>query len=228
MNDIVILLVSLVNLLFLNTPRQEFFESIEVKKVNKNIKIDGFLKNEEWSSIDSIVGLKSPWTSNDYDQTIFKYFYTKDIFYFSFNVVDKTIIVYDSKDELTVAKGDRVELFFSASSDLNQYFCIEIAPNGHILDYSAQYYRKFDESWNFKQLNVATQSTSQGYTVEGSISLSELSQLGIGDSFYLGVFRADFRSGNMDDVVWYSRIDPKRKEPDFHIPETFDFFNFAK
>src|SRR5690554_3307575 len=182
MKDVIILFLLLVSLLTFNCTRQDFSESITISKVNRDIRIDGFLKDKVWSSIDSIQGLNAPWTLKCFDQTTFKCFYTENLFCFSFNVVDETIITYDFEDELTVAKGDRVELFFSASSDLKQYYCVEIDPIGNILDYSTQYYRKFDEDWDFNQLIVATQYTSQGYVVEGCISLSELKQLGIEDS----------------------------------------------
>jgi hypothetical protein len=89
-------------------------------------------------------------------------------------VTDTTIITYDYKEELMVTKEDRVELFFSAKSDLSQNFWVEIDPLGHILDYSAQYYRKFDEIRDLHQVDVATQYTLEGYIIEGRISLSKL------------------------------------------------------
>jgi hypothetical protein len=209
---------------------QELSKSGSFNVINKirNIIIDGILEKKEWTSIDSIAGLTAPWSSIGHDQTVFKSFCSDTFFYFCFNVVDKTITTYDFKDELTVTKEDRVELFFSATSDLSQYFCIEMDPLGRINDYSAQYYRKFDRLWNFKQVKITTQYTPQGYIVEGAISLSELKELGIKGSFFLGIFRADYKSTKTDDVVWYSWIDPKRPTPDFHIPAAFGICNLKK
>jgi len=193
-------------------------KTISPAMLNREIIIDGKIEAGEWESIDSIAGFSAPWSSIGNDQTVFKYFCSSAFFYFYFNVVDKTPITYDFKEELTVAKEDRVELFFSAKSNLSQYYCIEMDPFGHILDYSAQYYRKFNETWNFEQTKISAQIYSQGYIVEGRISLKELEKLGIKESFNLGIFRADFTSKKADDVVWYSWKDPKSSTPDFHIP----------
>jgi hypothetical protein len=185
---------------------------------DREIIIDGLNKKGEWESIDSIAGFSAPWSSIGYDQTVFKCFCSNTFFYFYFDVIDNTIITYNFEEELTVAKEDRVELFFSAKSDLSKYYCIEMDPLGRKLDYSAQFYRKFEETWNFNQVDIAARITPDGYVVEGRIPLSELENLGIKESFYLGIFRADFTGKRTDEVNWYSWIDPKCSAPDFHIP----------
>ena len=58
--------------------------------------------------------------------------------------------------ESDVEAEDRVEIFFSASKDMGQYYCMEIDPSGHVMDYSASYYRKFDYEWNFKSLEICS------------------------------------------------------------------------
>jgi len=203
-------------------------DSLDAKKINKDIFVDGILEKKEWASTDSIEGFSAPWSPVGNDHTVFKCFYSDRYFCFCFIVTDNTITTYDFKEELTVAKEDRVELFFSALSDLSQYYCIEIDPLGHVLDYSASYYRKFNYSWDFDQIDVSAQKSTQGYMVEGRISLSELEKLGIRGSFFLGIFRADYRSHNADNVVWYSWIEPKSQTPDFHIPTALGICNFMK
>jgi hypothetical protein len=208
--------------------QQEPSKSILITVSDKEITVDGIPENKEWASIDSIAGFSAPWSLTGQDHTVFKCFCSNTCFYFYFDVEDKTIITYDFQEELTVSKEDRVELFFSSNSDLRQYYCIEMDPVGHILDYSAQYYRKFDEDWNFTKVKIAAQFTPRGYIVEGGISLSELEKTGIKESFSLGIFRADFRSTKTDDVVWYSWIKPKSPSPDFHIPSALGRCNLKK
>lgn len=200
--------------------------SLDVISINRDIVIDGILEKEEWASIDSIEGFFPPISSTGYDQTVFKSYCSDTYFNFCFNVSDGTIITYDFKEELTVAKEDRVELFFSPESDLSQYYCIEMDPLGRILDYSARYYRKFDEIWDFDQVEIAAQYTLHGYIIEGRISLSELGELGINECFHLGIFRADFKSKKTNDVDWYSWIEPKSSIPDFHLPTAFGECSF--
>lgn len=187
----------------------------------KEIKVDGVINDQAWDQAILVEDLHSPWDKNSNDKTRFKAFVNNNYFNFYFQISDNTLITVPFEKELSVASGDRVELFFSNDTTLANYFCIEIDPNGNILDYSARYYRDFSESWNFKSIMVATQITDTGYIVEGRISLKELKQLGISNPFYLGIFRADFKSYTPDDVTWFSWIKPDSSKPDFHIPSAF-------
>jgi hypothetical protein len=187
----------------------------------KEIKVDGAINEGAWEQVILVENLHSPWDKNSMDKTKFKAFVTKNYFNFCFQVEDNTLITVPFEKELSVASEDRVELFFSNDTTLAKYYCIEIDPNGNILDYSAKYYRDFSESWNFKSIIVATKITDTGYIVEGKISLKELNELGILNPFYLGIFRADFKSYNPDDVTWFSWIKPNSSQPDFHIPSAF-------
>ena len=82
---------------------------------------------------------------------------------------------------------------------------MEIDPSGHVMDYSASYYRKFDYEWNFKSLEICSIKDEKGYIVAGRLSVSELLELGIDlEEFYMGVFRADFTTPNT--VIWYSSV----------------------
>ena len=62
---------------------------------------------------------------------------------------------------------------------MGQYYCMEIDPSGHVMDYSASYYRKFDYEWNFKSLEICSIKDEKGYIVAGRLSVSELLELGI-------------------------------------------------
>ena len=182
------------------------------------IMVDGIISEREWKQGALMKGLVAPWDTDYIDYTKFNAFISHDYFNFCFSVIDSTLITLPFKDELTITSEDRVELFFSSSTSLNKYYCIEIDPNGNVLDYSAKYYRDFVESWNFKSAEIAAKTTNHGYLVEGRILLNELKTLGILEQFYLGIFRADFKSPNPEDVTWISWIDPLSSNPDFHIP----------
>lgn len=187
----------------------------------KEIKVDGVINEGAWEQAILVENVHSPWDKNSMDKTKFKAFVTKNYFNFCFQVMDNTLITVPFEKELSVASEDRVELFFSKDTTLAKYYCIEIDPNGNRLDYSAKNYRDFNESWNFKSAMVATKITDNGYLVEGQISLKELNELGILNPFYLGIFRADFKSYEPDDVTWFSWIKPSSSQPDFHIPSAF-------
>ena len=61
--------------------------------------------------------------------------------------------------------------------------------------------------------------TGMHYTVSGSIDLQELESMGLNlkDGFYMGVFRADYRSDGS--VNWYSAVKSDDESPDFHKPD---------
>ena len=200
--------------------------SIKIDFRKKGIHPDGWIEKTEWSGFESISNLCSPWKSGMSDSTVFTCFCSEQYFNFYFDVIDRDIIVNDAMDEFSVTKGDRVELFFSPLPCLQQYYCIEISPNGDVLDYKARLYRNFDYSWHFQKYKIETQKAKDGYIVEGYISLQELNKLGINirKGFYLGIFRAEFTSENQ--ITWYSWIDPQVKEPDFHIPTAFGTARF--
>jgi len=197
--------------------------SIVLERIKKSIQVDGILSDAEWNSIEPICsGLLSPWTEEVRDNTVFKAFVSYNYFYFSFDVEDSTLTIWDFENELSVTKEDRVELFFAKDLTLDEYFCLEIDPLGRVLDYKAKYYRQFDRPWKFQDIKIAAKKTNHGYRVEGRISLKELKNLGMGNQFFLGIFRADYRSKNEEDVTWYSMKKPKSNQPDFHIPTSFE------
>jgi len=187
----------------------------------KEIKVDGLIGEDVWEQAVLVENLFAPWEKNHADKTKFRAFVSKDYFNFYFQVADNTLITVPFEKELSVASEDRVELFFSNDTTLAKYYCIEIDPKGNVLDYSAKHYREFNENWNFQSKKVVAKITDASYFVEGKISLKELNELGISNTFYLGIFRADFKSHKPDEVTWFSWIKPDSSEPDFHIPSAF-------
>ncbi len=200
--------------------RQQEKGTIESKTIN--IEIDGVLN--DWPETPFLTSLVAPWEQGMSDSTFFNSYASDAYFFFYFSTVDTTLTTVPFKEELSLIQGDRVELFFAATEDLSKdYYCIEISPDGDILDYKATFYRKFEEAWNFKTVELVAFKTNNGYLVEGKIALEELKSLGIHNAFYLGIFKADFK--NKEDVTWYSWVKPDTKEPDFHIASAFKRFS---
>lgn len=189
--------------------------------LEREIKVDGVIDKREWQQAYLHENLVAPWEKESQDKTTFMAFVSRNTFNFAFHVLDNTLTTVPFENELSVESEDRVELFFSSDTTLAKYYCIEIDPKGNVLDYSAKYYRDFNQSWNFNSKELASKITDDGYIVEGKISLNELNGLGISNPFYLGIFRADFKSNMADDVTWFSWIKPKSPAPDFHIPSAF-------
>jgi len=177
-------------------------------------------KLDDWIGRKPTIGLTDPWDLKRKDRTRFDYKITDGYFYFYFKTIDSTITLSSFSKESSVAEGDRVELFFSPKSDLSKYYCVEIGLEGDVLDYKAKYYRKFNDKWDFKSLEVAVSANDDQYIVEGRISLEELKSLKLIGEVYLGVFRADFQAPGK--VNWYTKTIPDTKTPDFHIPSAFE------
>lgn len=190
--------------------------------------LDGALDEPEWKKSVALTRFAFPWEKRPAPETVFQAFMSEDFFYFAFRVQDSDVVIDNSStDKLAVTKGDRVEMFFARDAALSRYYCFEIDPLARILDYSAQYYRKFDYEWTFPGLRAKAVLTKDGYLVEGEIPLKTLDELlGAsllnGDILRAGIYRAEFSQGTGKiDEHWISWIDPKTEKEDFHIAATF-------
>jgi|BioPla2DNA2_1021312.scaffolds.fasta_scaffold91432_1 hypothetical protein len=198
----------------------------EVHLINyrtSEINPDGTIEELAWEEATTITHLHAPWTPEERNSTAFRCFISPGYFNFAFEVINKSPISLDYTHEKSVAKGDRVELFFSASTELSPYYRIEMNPHGHIFDDEAYFHHVFDDSWNFSHRTVVGKTTPKGYIIEGYIAIPELQSLGIdvNAGFYLGVFRADFTKEDENTATWYSWINPQVEEAKFHIPSAF-------
>lgn len=195
---------------------------LAIPSIESEIVADGIIDEDAWEQARVIKGLVSPWPNEEnVDKTTFRAFVSPKYLNFVFDVRDNTVTTVPFENEASVEREDRVELFFSSDTTLARYYCIEIDPNGNVLDYSAAHYRDFNQSWDFTSKELAAKITETGYMVEGKISLLELKELGISSPFYLGIFRADYKSLVTEDVTWFSWIRPESPTPDFHIPSAF-------
>ncbi|MBT5185547.1 MAG: carbohydrate-binding family 9-like protein [Kordiimonadaceae bacterium] len=218
---------------------QDSKPSYLVKYVDKGvIKIDGTISTDEWQDFTSIqkeFSIQSSTEKTPY--THFKAAWNEDGLYFAFDIKDQHIVLADTKSgERAVDDSDRAEIFLSPLTDgptLEQYYCLEMAPNNIVHEFSAQTYRQMDTSWALKGSVYETVISDTGYTVEGFLPTETLTEMDIhikdGGSFYAGVFRAEFTQTEDELVMqWISWINAKLSKPDFHGPTSFGLFNLVK
>ncbi|QZT37547.1 hypothetical protein K5X82_01340 [Halosquirtibacter xylanolyticus] len=183
--------------------------------------IDGKINKKEWSKATNIGGLYAPWEDQiKKDHTTIQYFIKDGWLFFYFIVKDTTMQYEPYINERSVAKSDRVELFFSKNKDLKKYYCFEIDIKGNKLDYRASYHRIFDRSWDYTKIRTASTIIEDQYIVEGAIYINDLDIFRSNNkSFYMAIFRADY--GPQKQQIWYSAKKIRNKQPDFHIPQPF-------
>ncbi len=191
---------------------------LTVTRKSEEPAVGNIIRSTVWDNVPVRQTFHAPW-SKLRDDTRFQCYMTDNYFYFKFSVTDSTLALRRPfKKKLDVAEEDRVEIFLSPTANMKTYYCMEMDPDGYTLDYKANYFRKFNYTWNFSTLELETAKDNCGYTVAGRLSVVEMKRLGMpSDGFYIGVFRADFDAhGN---VVWYSLSSRYRSKADFHVPE---------
>ncbi len=173
------------------------------------------------SSPVTVRGFHAPWHGLPDDDTRLTYYATEDSLFFRYEVSESSLCLTPGfQTETDVNPEDRVELFFSATPDMSQpYYCTEIDPCGRSMDYKAVYYRDIDYGWDFSGTRVSSKTEEGSYTVEAVFSRKELEVLGLDleQGFWLGAFRADFRTDGA--VDWYSLRPTDDREADFHKPD---------
>lgn len=200
------------------------------------ITVDGRLSEPAWQKAKPERGFIFPWKKAAAPLTEFRALCDAEALYFSFRVHDDDLVVVEKFQQETDAIGeDRVEVLFSLDEKLKKYFCMEIDSRGRYLDFQASHYRKFDFSWDFPGLRVKASRLKQGYAVEGRVLLKSLEALGFppltsGHKVRFGIFRAEFSHGEGPGPVenWISWVDPRTKEPDFHVPSAFGYLRVVK
>lgn len=157
---------------------------------------------------------------------------------FLFEVEDSTLVVCDGPTERSVDHGDRVEVFLSCDDAMGRYYGFEVDPRGKVMDYRNSFYRQFDYGWSGfdaaaavadrATVNPASESpsataaaaarTDRGYRVELTFPLETLRGWGLDPegTLHMGLYRADALSP--DEIIWYTLVDPRTPEPDFHVP----------
>ncbi len=202
-----------------------------VKRVITDFQIDGMGNYSGWEDAEALTDFSFPWENESPPFLSFKAVHTLDWLYCLFAVTDRKITVFvDKGDKREVVNSDRVELFMRRNEKLTPYYCLELDPFGRILDYKAEYYRRFDMKWSWPahQIKVKAHQEQNGYSVEVALSKKSLNELGllVNQRLEAGLFRGkclEIREGEAN-IKWISWVTPDSKTPDFHIPSSFGAF----
>jgi hypothetical protein len=219
------------------------------------IQVDGRIDEPAWSKAAAEMGFVFPWERKAPPATEFRALCTDADFYFSFRIADEDIVTMDKlRDEEDAVFEDRAEMYFSLDARMKDYFCVEVDSRGRTFDYRGAYYRRLDPKWNLEGLETGGSAWGKGYIVEGRIPLASFEALGFprlrpGARIRCGLYRAEFshdRSGRpvvqkesihnqgrkFDGTPplesWLSWVDPKIKEPDFHVPASLGWLEIVK
>ena len=153
-------------------------------------------------------------------------FWQPDRLVFAFEATDTNLVAAPkSPREHDVDAQDRVEIFLWSGNPNDTYYCVEVGARGAIHDYSARFYRRFDDAWSPPQMKIAVATTPSGYRVEAELPRAAVESAGFKlrahASFRCGLFRADFRLNAPDNPTWICWVDARGPKPDFHVAESF-------
>jgi hypothetical protein len=184
-----------------------------------------------WKKSETLTSFVFPWDKETPPATVFRSLHDTKYFYFRFDVIDTDIHVNkETNDKMAVLNSDRVEIFFRSDKEMNPYYGLEMDPLGRVLDYKAEYYRKFDYTWKWEAVSVRASYTLNGYRVWGCIPLESLRALKLinENKLQAGLFRGKcIRSADGEiSFKWISWIIPDSETPDFHIPSAFGELRF--
>jgi hypothetical protein len=220
-----------------------------------NIVLDGRADETAWKEAAVEKRFTFPWKKVPAPATEFRALCDGASFFFHFRVRDADIVVLDRLgDEGDAVFEDRAEMYLSRDDQMKDYYCFEVDSRGRAFDYHASFYRQLDPKWNFKGLETKAAPLSDGYEIEGRIPLKSLKALGFpairpGVKIRAGIYRAQFshdRSGkpveqketlhNLGRKIegpppieeWISWVDPKTREPDFHVPASLGWLEFGR
>ncbi|WP_318345148.1 carbohydrate-binding family 9-like protein [Flagellimonas baculiformis] len=190
--------------------------------------ITGKADDPLWELADSLTDFNSPWCALQGTKTEFRSLWDDANLYFMFKVVDSYIHI-DNKGSgnESINVSDRVELFFRQDDSLDPYYCLEIDPTPRIMDFQAFPKRVFDFDWNWpaNHLTVKSHSGTDGFTVEGKISMASLEKLNLvhDHTIETGIFRAKYVKVDAStyEPIWITWVNPETETPDFHIASSF-------
>lgn len=206
-----------------------FAQTYSVKKVTPGaVTMTGVGQSAAWSTANKLTHFIYPWQKEIPPATTFAALWDGQWLYCLFTAVDDSVnILKVTNDKRESGASDRVEIFFKKDDAMMPYYCLEMDAAGRTLDYSANYYRKMQYSWNWPkdQLIINTTRTTTGYQLQAAIGIPVLLQLGLlqKNRLQAGLFRAECTSiqNGKPNFNWISWIDPKSVQPDFHIPAAF-------
>ena len=185
----------------------------------------------DWQHAACLANFTFPWEHTPPPRTEFRALWDDQSLHFCFDCDDEDIVLGSGKTALDrVLVSDRVEIFLAPDLQLSPYYCLEMSPNGDLLDYRATHYRQFERGWTCPGLTLSASICGKTYRVEGHLQLATLRELDVlkpaAREFFAGVFRGEF-SHEADGSArpgWMTWIDPKTERPDFHVPTAFGVF----
>ncbi|MFY0714888.1 endoxylanase [Seonamhaeicola sp. NFXS20] len=207
-----------------------------VKCIKDNtLVINGSGDSPLWNEAYILTDFISPWDTKNPKKIEFRSLWDSKNLYFYFKVFDNEIYI-DTKDNTkqSISKSDRVELFFKIDDKLNPYYCLEIDPTSRILDFIAYPERKFEFDWQWPKNNLLVKSEIKNdfFTVEGSITLTSLHNFKLinNNKIKTGIYRAKYNKNENSqyEPVWISWVNPKTKQPNFHVPQSFGELNLLE
>lgn len=190
--------------------------------------ITGRGDNSLWNDAIDLIDFCSPWKEIKKTETKFKSLWDGSHLFFCFNVFDDSIHI-NTKDNSnsSINTSDRVELFFRSNKSLNPYYCLEIDPSLRIMDFKGYPNKKLDFNWDWpkKDLIIKSSITSQGFCVEGKISIISLHKLNLihNDKIETGIYRAKYYKNpqSVFEPIWLTWVNPETEVPNFHIESSF-------
>ena len=225
--------------LFYSCSNHSSSDEISVNRIEEApINIDGVPNEADWQRATHLTQFVNPWNPRYQSETDLRLLWNGHELYFCFTVKEETLqLASVLQDKHEIIDEDRVELFFSPSLPLSTYYALEFDAIGRVLDYKAEYPKKFDESWNTKnKLQADGRLTADGFCVEGRISKALLNEMTNSHEktnghkttdgqkeFYFGAYRGDLDRDEAGNFIyeWLCLRDPKLPEPDFHVNGTF-------
>lgn len=180
-----------------------------------------------WDEVLMLSDFSYPWQTEEAPRTTFSAYYDQSNIYFRFVAFGPNPKIFVENDnKMEVIHSERVEIFFRSDEKMAPYYCLEMDPNGRVLDYKAELYRKFDRSWQWPEpLSIQTEIQDHKYTLQGKISLSVLNELHLihNDQIQIGLFRGHCIKLEEKNAIikWISWVDSKTKKPDFHVSSAF-------
>jgi Carbohydrate family 9 binding domain-like len=218
------------------------------------IVLDGRADEPVWSSAVVETGFFFPWKKAPAPATEFRALCDETHLYFSFRVRDDDIVALERlRDEQEAVLEDRVEVYLGRDEQMKDYFCLEVDSKGRVFDYRSSYPRLFKPGWKLEGLETGAAALPNAYQVECRIPVKAIEALGFpalrpGVKIRCGLYRAEFshdRSGRQAEQQpsihtmglkldgpppieeWLSWVDPKTKEPDFHVPSSMGWLEIS-
>lgn len=193
----------------------------------KEFRISKLIAKSSWDQAASLDDFKYPWRNTTPPKTVFKAFYDNECIHFKFIAYGPQPLVYvNTNHKIEVTKSERVEIFFRTNDKMQPYYCLEMDPKGRVLDYKANYYRKFDRIWQWPDhLHIKTEIFEEYYSLQGKLSFESLNNLGLiqDNKIEIGIYRGHCLELNGENATinWISWVDSKTPKPDFHVPSSF-------